>query len=365
MRRGLAVHGSGACGRGSSCSGSNGSGSSGSGSSGRAASARNSVVRVFLALGPLVYGCGGDPPAPPATEEGQEPSESEERNFEDGLYERNVVFMTVDADSAIVVPWFFRVSSSAEGVERLTQGWLARAGLWEPFFYDQWSTGPTRTPFRIQPRGPMDLIIDDLGNLERILFAEGPRQLEVVIDEGISDWSGNRGETFRVHQGAALFGDQRVEGMVLDMNRARLRDSPEPGEWMFLTGPRRLAIVVEATGGSPAYAAWGRLGEEEFRWPNVEVEWSAVRSFEEARRNVPVAWQVRSPGAGALEGGVVLTIASAGMEQGTNRLGSGVLQAQTGEGPVLPVDGLFQVTGYVVLAGDSLEVRGLVRHVQP
>ena len=308
---------------------------------------RGGASLIFCAL---LSACRGDAPAPPATEPGLQPIVSAERNIEDGLYERNVVFMTVDADSAIVVPWFFRTSSSQQGVERLTEGWLARAGLWEPFFHDEWGDGPTRTPFRIQPRGPMDLVIGNGGTLERILFEEGQRQLEVVIDEGISDWSGNRGETFRLHQGAALFGDQRVEGLVLDMNRARLREGPEPGEWMFLTGPRRLAIVVESPGGSPTYSGWGRIGEEEFRWPVVQVEWNAVRSFEEARRDVPVEWVIRSPN-GELE----LTLASAGME----------LRVQEGEGPILPVNGLYQVAGAVNLAGDSLEVRGLVRHVQP
>jgi hypothetical protein len=257
--------------------------------------------------------------------------------------------MTVDTDSAIIVPWFFRTSSSEEGVERRAEGWLARAGLWEPFFHAEWSAGPTRAPFRIQPRGPMDLVVGAGGALERILFAEGQRQLEVVIDEGVSDWSGDRGETFRVHQGAALFGDQRVEGLVLDMNRARLRTSPEPGEWIFLAGPRRLAIVVESPGESSVYTGWGRIGEEEFRWPEVQVVWNSVRSFEEARRDVPVEWRIRS-----LDGEVELTLTSASME----------LRAQGGEGPILPVNGLYQVTGTVVLAGDSLEVRGLVRHVQ-
>lgn len=311
---------------------------------GRASSASSS-----LALCVLLCACRSDTPAPPVVEPGLQTSESAERNFEDGLYERNIVFMTVAADSAIVVPWLFRTSSSEEGVERLTEAWLAQRGLWEPFFRDEWSTGPTRTPFRILPRGPMDLVIGDGGTLERILFAAGPRQLDVVIDEGMSDWRGNRGETFRVHQGAAIFGDQRVEGMVLDMNRARLRDGPEPGEWMFLTGPRRLAIVVESTGGSPAYTAWGRMGEDDFRWPEVEVEWTSVRSFEEARRDVPVEWMIRS-----LNGEMVLTLTNAGME----------LRATEGEGPILPVEGLFQVTGAIVLAGDSLPVRGLVRHVQ-
>ena len=305
-----------------------------------------------LALCVLLYACSGDAPSPPFSEPGRPPSESAERDYEDGLYERNVVFLTVDADSAIVVSWFFRTSSSADGVDRLTEGWLARAGIWESFYQDQWISEPSRTPFRIQPRGPMDLVVGLGSTLERILFEEGQRELEVVIDEWMSDWSGNRGETFRVHQGAALFGDQRVEGVVLDMNRARLREGPEPGEWIFLTGPRRLVIVAESPGGSPAYTAWGRMGEEDFRWPGVEVEWTSVRSFEEARRDVPVEWKIRS--LGSLDRGVEITLASAGME----------LRAEEGPGPILPVSGLYQVTGWAVLAGDSLQVRGLVRHVQ-
>jgi hypothetical protein len=79
------------------------------------------------------------------------------------------------------------------------------------------------------------------------------------------------------------------------------------------------------------------------------VTWNSVRSFEEARRDVPVEWGLRSP-----DGEVELTLASTGME----------LRAEGGEEPILPVNGLYQVTGSVVLAGDSLEVRGLVRHVQ-
>ena len=317
---------------------------------GSAARSSPAAARFPLVLCLLLSACRGDAPAPAATEPGLQPSESGGRNFEEGLYERNVVFTTVEADSAIVVAWLFRAFSSEEGVQRSTQGWLARAGVWEPFFRDEWSTEPTRTPFRIQPRGPMDLIIGDGGTLEQILFEEGPRQLDVVIDEGMSDWSGNRGETFRVHQGAALFGDQRVEGMILDMNRARSRAGPEPGEWMFLTGPRRLAIVIESPGGSPAYTAWARIGEEDFRWPEVLVEWRSVRSFDDARRDVPDEWAIRS-----LNGELELTLANAGME----------LRTSEGEGPILPVDGFFQVTGTVVLAGDSLEVRGLVRRVQP
>jgi len=107
-------------------------------------------------------------------------------------------------------------------------------------------------------------------------------------------------------------------------------------------------LIVE-TGESSTYTAWGRRGEQEYRWPEMDVEWSAVRSFEEARRDVPVGWEISTP-----DPAFSLSLASAGME----------LRAGAGEGPLLPVEGLYQVSGSLVLDGDSLEVRGLVRHLQ-
>lgn len=268
---------------------------------------------------------------------------------DNGLYERNIVFMTAGADSLIVVPWLFRASTSEQGVERTAEGWLARAGLWELFFSDHWDSPPTRSPFRVQPRDPMDLVIGFGNVLERIVFEEGPRELEVVLGEGMADWSGNHGETFRVHRGAALFGNLRVEGMVMDMNRVHFKDSPLPGEWMFLTGPERLAIVIEATGVPPNHTAWGRRGDEEFRWPEVDIEWTSLQSFEEARRDIPVGWRIRSA-----DGGLRITLRSIGMD----------LQVGVGEEPLLLVNGLFQVAGPLVISGDTLDVRGLVRYVQ-
>ena len=303
------------------------------------------VVTVFLTL----TGCSQEAPQPQASDRGPAPAAGPARNFDDRVYERNIVFVTMGADSAIIVPWLFRSAASEQGIERTAEAWLARAGLWEPFLTDRWDSPPTRSPFRIHPHGPMDLVVGPDGVIEEILYADGPRRLEVIIDEGMSDWSGSLGETFRVHQGAVHLGDQRIEGLILDMSRVHLRESPFPGEWMFLTGPGRLALVIVQDGGSATYAAWGRRGEEEYRWPEIDVEWSAVRSFEEARRDVPVGWGIRTP-----NGDLALSIASAGME----------LHAGPGEGPLLPVEGLYQVSGWLSLAGDSLEVRGLVRHLQ-
>ncbi len=310
----------------------------------------NSVrFQALFAVFFILTGCGRDAPRPPASAQGPSPDAGPDRNLDDHVYERNVVFMTAGADSVIIVPWMFRSSATPQGVERTAEAWLARAGLWEPFFTDRWDSPTTRSPFRIHPHGPMDLVVGSDGVLEEILYEEGPRQLEVIIDEGMSDWSGSRGETFRIHQGAVHFGNLRIEGMVLDMSRVHLQEGPFPGEWMFLTGPGRLALIIAETSGSLSYAAWGRRGEEEYRWPEMEVEWNEVRSFEEARRDVPVAWKIRSA-----DGDMEVSLASTGME----------LRTGEGGGPLLPVEGLYQVSGSLVLEGDSLEVRGLVRHSQ-
>ena len=70
---------------------------------------------------------------------------------------------------------------------------------------------------------------------------------------------------------------------------------------------------------------------------------------------MPVEWVIRSLDVqGSPDGEMELTLTNAGMPP----------RALEGQGPILPVDGLFQVTGSVVLGGNSFEVRGLVRHVQ-
>ncbi len=306
-------------------------------------------LRILLGVVLTVVGCGNEAPQIPASTLGPTPGPGPDRNSDDRVYERNVVFMTAGADSSMIVPWLFRSSASEEGVERVAEGWFARAGLLEPFFAERWSSPPTRSPFRIHPRGAMDLVVGPDDILEAILYTEGPRQLEVVIAEGISDWSGSRGETFRIHQGFMHLGNLRIEGIVVDMSRVHLRGGPLPGEWIFVTGPELLVLMIEETGGLPKYSGWGMQGDEAYRWPEVEVEWTSLRSFDEARRDVPVAWDVRSG-----DGDMRLSLVSNGME----------LRALAGEGPLLPVEGLAQVSGPLVFGGDSMQVRGLVRHVQ-
>ena len=72
-------------------------------------------------------------------------------------------------------------------------------------------------------------------------------------------------------------------------------------------------------------------------------------AFEPARREVPMSWTIQSQG-GEL-GGSLNVVAP-------------FLEAGEGEGPLLPVRGLFQIAGTVTLNGRSFPVRGLLRHKQ-
>ncbi len=309
---------------------------------------------TVVALAVLAHGCRPDPSSLQG-EAGVEPADTTpDRNFESRVYERNIVFMTTGQDSAIIVQWFFTARTHPGGVVREVRGWLARSGEWEPFFQDRWEGPPTRAPFRILPRAAMRLLVGEGDALEAILYEEGARQLDVLINGPVADWSGTRGEVFRVHDGSMLLGGQPADGLLLDVNRVhRLAEVPS-GDWIFLEGGPSVTIVLEAPVGIPPgstpYIGWARLGDRELRWPRVDVEWTETRSFERARRDVPVAWSIVSDD-GAL-GGTLSTVAMQ-------------LTAGEGAGPILPVDGLFQVRGTLTIDGNSYDVRGVLRHIQP
>jgi hypothetical protein len=81
----------------------------------------------------------------------------------------------------------------------------------------------------------------------------------------------------------------------------------------------------------------------------MEVTWTETRAFEKARREVPARWMLAA-GNGEM---------SANLEMKTAHI-----EAGEGEGPLLPVDALFEVAGEVRIGQATYPLRGLVRHVQ-
>ncbi len=284
--------------------------------------------------------------------EGETASEVE-RNFRPVVYERNVVVLTLGGDSTIVVPWVFGARNDGASVRHEIRGWLSRGDTWDAFFSDQWTTGPSRAPFRILPRGPVDLVVGAGDALEAILYEQGARRLETALETPIADWSGSRGESLQLHRGALLLGDGRLEARVLDLTRSHREDQVPPGDWIFLEGGPELNLILASAdvgaGADASYSAWALHEDEELRWPTVRVIWEEMRPFEEARRDVPGAWRFVSD-----DGELIGTVVSVAAH----------LRAEPGDGPLLPVESLFRVRGSLEIRGDSLPVRGLVRHIQ-
>lgn len=298
--------------------------------------------------------CTAEPAEAPPTA-GAGPASDTAESFQGRLFERNVVFLTARPDSNLLVPWLVTARTLPGGVRREVRGLLGRADTFEPFFAERWETVASREPWRVLPRGRMRLVVGDDDALEQIVFDEGPRQLAVQLGGLIVEWSGQRGETFRVLDGTLDLSNARVPGVVLDMSRGRTAREGVGGDWAILVAGDTLQVLLHAPdpvppGGGGVFRGWARSGADEVHWPRVSLEWTETRAFEPARRDVPTRWTIEAPG-GELGGELVV--------RGSH------IEAGTGEGPQLPVDALFQVQGTLRIGEAEHPVLGLLRHIQP
>jgi hypothetical protein len=308
---------------------------------------------AVLTVSVTVTACSTDVP-PPQESQAQDSSVTEvaDTRLVGRRYERNLVFVGDAPETRVIVPWFFGSRTAPGTVERDIRAWLIREGSWDPFFDDRWETAPTRAPWRILPRGGLRLVMGQNDALEEILFYDGPRRLELACAASLADWSGPRGEQVRVIEASVSFSGVPVEGTLLDFNRTWRPDQAIPGDWAYLTSGDSVQLVLQdpdANNAAATYRAWARAGSEDSQWPEVRMDWSEVRAYEPARRDVPSVWTLDS-GDGELEGSFAVV--------------SSRIEAGTGAGPLLPVDALLEVEGTIRLFGREFPVQGLVRHVQ-
>jgi hypothetical protein len=146
-----------------------------------------------------------------------------------------------------------------------------------------------------------------------------------------------------------------VDGIVLDLARRWSTPTNPIGDWIFLQGEGEVQLLLEEVlplqgqRGNTSYRGWIRTDPEAGPWSTVQVRWEEMRPFERARRDIPARWTFSTPG-GDLEGELVAT--------------SSDLAAIEGEGPILPLAGIFQVEGEVRVAEKVFRVAGLIRHQQ-
>lgn len=305
---------------------------------------------VLVALAVLVA-CGEPEPQPASGTGGTAPA-PDDGNFVRSVYERNLVFASLEGDSVFIVPWLMKATEMPDSVMREASAWLARGGVWDRFYAERWWTPPTRAPARILPHRGFGLLVRDEGAIDGIVFEDPPRSLEIILGEGDEPWTGARGGSFQVLAGSAYLADQRVDGMVLDMARASVGDRPTGGDWAFLLSGDSAHFVVAADvehGGDvePLYRGWGDHGGVDLQWSEIHVDWTRTEAFPPARRDIPVEWEVWS---------------SDGSVGGDLEAVSAEIQPGAGPGPLLPVRALYEVVGTLSTGRGNFQVHGIVVH---
>jgi hypothetical protein len=305
----------------------------------------------------LLATCTGEPPAEvPAGSTGAPADAPDSPPAADGTlrtYERNVVLLSLDADSLLAVAWLFTAQPDSTSVARAARAFVLHDVTWETVFEDAWEGPVIREPWRVLPHGGLRVLVG-LGDILDRIVLEGPdTHAELVLGDVLSEWSGPRGGTYHLLEGQVVLGDRKVDGLGLDMARSWTEDDRH-GDWAFLVSGDSLQVVLHSPTlrppGSGAWRGWARLDFRQLQWPVLTMQWPDLRAFEQARRDVPVAWGVLAP-----DGEVTVELSAAGAH----------LETDEGEGAQLPVRGLFGVVGTLSFEGGLYPVRGLLRHVQP
>jgi len=316
---------------------------------------RRAWRRCLLSVG-LVWtiACGGER----AQTDVAGAPETPETGAEDGpreFFERHLVFVSSRSDSTLMVPLSFRAAANDQNVAREVRAWLDRSGEWEPFFMDVWRTAPSRSPWRILPRGPLRLIVGPQDALERVVFEEGPRRLELSPGTSLSEWAGPGGEAIRVQEGSLVLSDRRVDGWILDIARGWREPSAPPGDLAFLASGDSLQMVLQGQTeegdleGETLWRAWARIEFRDQLWDRVIVKWTGALTYEPARRQIPDGWSLSTADTTLV---------------GTLDVRSSDLATGAGDGPMLPVEAVFEVTGTIRVEGRDFPVHGVIRHAQ-
>ncbi len=263
-------------------------------------------------------------------------------------YQRTIAFVGGSGSPSMYAAWDFETLTGPDSVQRTVRGWLGREGDWAQFIEERWAAGPSRAPWRIVPRGPVRLVVGEEDVVREVYYEGGGRGVSVRLGGALAEWSGPGASSFQLSRASAALGGRETPGLAIDVSAAAESAEELAGEWGILTGTGGFALVLAGPGRRGRYRSWTFADGADGSWPDTEVEWSETRSFERARRDVPVLWRFRS-GDGLA---------------GEFRSASSHVGAVDGEGAVLPVVAVYEVEGVVVAAGDSIPVTGFVRHLQ-
>ncbi|TVR60975.1 MAG: hypothetical protein EA422_13245 [Gemmatimonadales bacterium] len=316
-----------------------------------------------LVFGLLASGCDGETPeaaepAPlPVTLPAEPLPEAEDPETPARAHQRNLVFLSRDADSTMVVPWTFHGVRAGASEVRGRGVWLARGGGWEQLVQEADEGGAHGSGWQILPGPGVGLVVGPEGGLQSLRLRDAPPELRTRVGILLADWSAASRETVRFHQAVTELDGEEVAGFLLDQGSITESGQQPRGDWIFLHGGDVFQGFFQAVTPAraedpvlPTWMGWTRIAVRERRWSALEVVWDEMRAFEDARRDIPTRWELRSP-----EGELEVTLESVGS----------YLEAGAGEGALLPVDAFFTVRGEARFEGDTVAVHGVVRHRQP
>ena len=318
---------------------------------------------VVLALGLLTWGCDSaapeavDPAPLPASPPAEPLPEATDTEVPAQAHHRNLVFLSRDADSTVVVPWTFHGVRAGPAEARGRGVWLARGGSWERLVQEVEEGGGHGSAWQILPGPGVGLVVGSEGGLESLRLRNAPPELRTRVGILLADWSTSPREAVRFHQAVTELEGEEVPGFLLDHGSTIGPGQQPPGDWVFVHGGDVFQGFFQAVSPAraedpvlPTWMGWTRIAVRERRWSAMEVAWDEMRAFEDARRDIPTRWELRSP-----EGELEVTLESVGS----------FLEAGEGDGALLPVDAFFTVQGEARFEGDTVAVRGVVRHRQP
>ena len=313
-----------------------------------------SIIALVTAC-TLALGCDSGSPDAAATDTvdpstGPASVESTPEAASPTTYQRTVVFVDTERDTTVFVSWDFENLTLADSTRRTLRGWVGRGAQWILLADEAWATAPSRrAPWRIVPRGPTRMIVGQDDVLREIYYQAGVRDVSVRIGDAIIEWIDSRGGRYRLLDGVVRLGGDERSGWVMDVSGARTGSSSGSSEWALLVGNDELKLLLSDADGSGQYRAWARIGLEERFWPSVSVTWDETRSFERARRDIPVLWRFRS---------------SDGSLRGEFQSVSAHHLTLDAASPILPVLGVYEVDGTVSTDDSRVAVKGFLRHQQ-
>jgi hypothetical protein len=272
-------------------------------------------------------------------------------------YVREYVFLGSRQGEPLVVPFAFRAVNADEDVERAARAWLAHGARWEEFLDERWRGSATAGVWRVVPHGELKVAARGASELDALWFESDDRSLRLQIGAPISGWTQGENARFRVQQGRLSLGEEVVTGAVLqllEVDRGGAgRSGAEPVDWIFLSGGDSLRLVLARLGAARdrfgTSFAWTGRADAERSWETAEIDPLEVRPLPVARRDIPLRWRFRVPGAG-VHGEV-------------RALGYDPVLGPEREGR-RAVDVRYTVDGWVEVDGRRSRVQGTVRHSQ-